>query len=129
MTAPAGNSSDQPRRGAKRALDPIAPGAVLAGSQGLRGFLVAKKHGRGDVSAARQNGAGAALETNQTPPAPFCLAKLPPDAILGDENPCGTPGTLGGGERDDGIVGSKDAIARQRDSLGEACLAMRVSQG
>lgn len=46
------------------------------------------------------------------PPAPFCLAKLPPDAILAAENPCGTPGTLRGGGGSDGNGWLEILIAR-----------------
>lgn len=57
-------------------------------------------------------------KSKQTPPAPFCLAKLPPDAILAAENPCATPGTLRGGEGGDGSNWLKILIARfARDSL------------
>jgi hypothetical protein len=82
-----------------------------------RGFLGGKKHGRGVYAQLGKTGL-ALLPNKQTPPAPFCLAQLPPDAILAAENPCGTPGTLRDGEGGDGSNWLKILIARPaRDSI------------
>ena len=84
----------------------IAPGAVLAGSQGPCRFLGGKKHGRKVYAQLGEIGPVQPLASDRKP-ARFRLAQLPSDAILAAENRCGTPGTLGDGAGRDGITGSK----------------------
>jgi len=90
------------RSGSKKRLDPIAPGAVLAGSPGPCGFLGGNRHGRGILAQLAEMGP-VLRPSEQAPPAPFRLAQLPPTQLVAAENPCGTPGTLGDGE---GAMGS-----------------------
>lgn len=55
------------------------------------------------------------LKTNKMP-SRFCLAKLPPDAILAAENPCGTPGTLRDGAGRDGIIGERSSFHSEAEN-------------